>query len=81
MIVDVSRPGKWGNPFRVEHSTRGEAVRRYESYVRSNPALLEQLHELEGAELVCACGSGRRRPGDLNCHRFVLYKLLDERAN
>lgn len=80
MIVDVSRPGIWGNPYRAgRDGTRGQVIEKYERYVRlaAERGLL-RLSELKDAELMCACGSGRRKKGDKNCHRFVLYKLVDE---
>lgn len=78
MIIDVSRPSKWGNPFRIgRDGTRHEVVAKYEKYLLANWYLMNSLGELKGAELMCHCGSGRRGLNELNCHRFVLYKLAD----
>jgi hypothetical protein len=79
LAVIVTRPGIWGNPFRAgRDGTLREVMVKYEAHVRGSAELMSQLPELRGEELICQCGSGRRKKGDKNCHRFVLYKLVDE---
>jgi hypothetical protein len=44
----------------------------YEKYIRSNPALLESLHELVGKTLWCFC-----KPHA--CHGDIIVKIMHER--
>ena len=57
--VYVGRPTKWGNPYKVGNEkgqyARGEAAYLYKRYLWSNAALLAQLPELFGKDLVCWC--------------------------
>jgi hypothetical protein len=74
--VSISRPSKWGNPYRYE---KGELANldwnrelaRYEEYVRSKPELMAALGELVGKDLVCWC-----KPDP--CHGDVLLALVAE---
>lgn len=70
--IYIGRPSKWGNPFDVKKYGRQEAIRRYEEWIRGQPQLLEDLHELEGKVLGCWC-----KPKD--CHGDVLVRLLEGR--
>lgn len=78
--VYIGRPSKWGNPFthlktstqaQIQVATRGEAVARYEDYIRNKPELLADLHELKGKTLGCWC-----KPK--SCHGDILVKLIKE---
>lgn len=77
--IYIGRPSKWGNPYshlsgtlaNYKTETREEAIEKYEEYLRNNPSLLADLHELEGKTLGCWC-----RP--LSCHGDILIKLLNE---
>lgn len=77
--VYIGRPSKWGNPFshkegtaaRFKVNSRAEAIERYEQWIRSQPGLMADLHELQGKVLGCWC-----KPKA--CHGDVLVKLLDE---
>ena len=77
--VYIGRPSKWGNPFshkddtlaQFRVATRDEAIAQYEDWIRQQPELLAQLHELKGKTLACWC-----KPKA--CHGDVLVKLLKE---
>lgn len=65
---------KWANPFTVKEcgGSAAVAVSKYEEWIRNQPHLLSELHELEGKVLGCWC-----KPGP--CHGDVLVKLLAEK--
>ena len=68
----IGRPSKWGNPFEIgRDGTREEVIRAYEEWIRTQPALLNDLVELRGKTLGCWC-----KPAA--CHGDVLVKLLNE---
>jgi hypothetical protein len=70
---------KWANPFSVKDSgSAGQAVRRYDEYVRvgAGKYLLADLEELRGKVLGCWC---KKKPED-PCHGDVLVQLLREKA-
>jgi len=77
--VYVGRPTKWGNPFthlegtsaRFRVRTRDEAVEAYREWIKTQPKLLEDLHELKGKVLACWC-----KPA--SCHGDVLLELANE---
>lgn len=77
--VYVGRPSKWGNPFAIKRTahakamvdTRDEALRQYESWIRTQPELMGALPELRGKVLGCWC---RPKP----CHGDILARLADE---
>lgn len=78
--VVVSRPSKWGNPFRVTKTcTAKEAVELYEAWLRfGGLALLIGLKAaLHGKNLACWCklidDDGHRVP----CHADVLLRLAN----
>ena len=73
--VVVSRPSKWGNPFRIGDPAKGgltrqEAVVAYRHMARSNLDESE-LAELRGHDLACWC------PLDQPCHADVLLELAN----
>ena len=71
--VVVSRPSKWGNPFKVGvYGTRRACFLRYSVWVQHHPKLSAELHELRGHNLGCWC-----RPSD-PCHADVLLELANE---
>lgn len=58
--VSVTRPGKWGNPFRVDRD--GDAatcVKKYKAKIGSNfwtwPTKYDIKRELQGKNLACFC--------------------------
>ena len=78
--IYIGRPSKWGNPFTLsigeraeysEHVTRSEVIAKYEEWIRNQPELLSQLHELDGKTLGCWC-----KPKA--CHGDILVKLIHE---
>lgn len=81
--VYIGRPSKWGNPFthlnngtlaKFKVATREEAVEKYEEWIRQQPQLLADLHELDGKVLGCWC-----KPK--SCHGDILVKLINEQKN
>jgi len=70
--VYIGRPEKWGNPFTIgKDGSREEVIIKYEEWIRNNPELLKDLHELKGKVLACWCSP---QP----CHGDVLIKLIKE---
>jgi hypothetical protein len=78
--VVVSRPSRWGNPFRVGHVTEGvltrdsaQAVQRFREHVQTRPEYLEAIRrELRGRNLACWCALGSP------CHADVLLELAND---
>ena len=72
--VVVSRPSKWGNPFKVGRDGNAQVcVEAYRELVRSNAIRMHQIrHELEGKSLACWCGLGEP------CHADVLLQIANE---
>jgi hypothetical protein len=82
--VYVGRPSKWGNQFRIGEYFAGRTLSRedcimlYRHFLESSPAgqaLLQDIGELRGKDLVCWCAP-------LPCHAGVLLELANkEEAN
>ena len=69
--VYIGRPSKWGNPFVIgRDGDRRDVVRKYESWVQTQPALMASLRELRGKDLVCWCAPQA-------CHGDVLLRLAN----
>lgn len=77
--VLIDRTTKWGNPFthvkgqtRAKHvvSSRVEAIRQYEEWVKTQPHLMAALPELKGKVLGCHCAPFR-------CHGEILVRLAN----
>lgn len=82
--VSVTRPGRWGNPFKVGEwavdqitergipITRENCLRLFESYCKleleENPTWLEPLR---GKDLACWCKEGEP------CHADILLRLAN----
>lgn len=68
----VSRPSKWGNPFRIPPHTREDSLRRFEAYLKQkleiDPDFLEPLR---GFNLGCFC-----KPEEA-CHADIILKYLN----
>lgn len=78
--VSVTRPGAWGNPFRVGRlSEYGDvpdaetAVLFYRAWIGDNPQLAASLPELRGKDLACWCGLNQP------CHADVLLELANQK--
>lgn len=73
--VYIGRPSKWGNPFQIgKDGTREQVIRKYETWLLSQPQLLNELRELEGKVLACWC-----KPKA--CHGDVLVKYAEKFAD
>lgn len=73
--IYIGRPNKWGNPFSIgKDGTREEVIIKYEEWIRNNPELLKDLHELKGKTLGCWCSPKA-------CHGDILIKLIKELEN
>jgi hypothetical protein len=70
--VYIGRGSKWGNPFKIgEDGTREQVINKYDKWIRQQPALLNDLHELKSKRLGCYCAP-------LSCHGHVLVELIEE---
>lgn len=68
--IYIGRLSKWGNPFREgRDGTRAEVIARYEKWIKTQPRLMSQLHELRDKVLGCWCAP-------LPCHGDVLVRLV-----
>jgi len=72
--VVVSRPSKWGNPYRIEEFGRDRSLALYRDYVakrlkHGKPRL--DLSELRGKNLACWCAEDER------CHADILLELAN----
>jgi len=77
--VYIGRGSKWGNPYtHIKGKTkaqflvdsREEAIDKYEEWIKQQPELLKDLHELKGKRLGCYCRPSR-------CHGDVLVDLIE----
>lgn len=78
--VYIGRGSKWGNPYtHIKGKTkakffvdsREESIEKYEEWIRQQPELLKDLHELKNKRLGCYC-----RPH--KCHGDILCELIEE---
>lgn len=71
--VDCTRPGYWGNPFRVgRDGTRDQVIAKHRAWFLSQPAMvLKAKLQLRGKRLGCICHP-------LSCHCDVLAEVADE---
>ncbi len=77
--VSVTRPGRFGNPFKADYGTPMQCVLAFEAYVRENPKLLSLVKShLRGKNLACFCPltylDGTHQP----CHADVLLRIANE---
>lgn len=79
----VSRPSRWGNPFKLaaEHpeygwiADRAAAVAAYRHYLTAHPELADAARdELAGKHLACWC------PLDQPCHADILLAVANGRS-
>lgn len=68
-LVRISRPGPWGNPYRLApgagEAERAQAIDAYARHLDRSPELLARLPELRGKALGCYCAP-------LACHGDVV---------
>lgn len=78
--VYTGRGSKWGNPYtHIKGKTkaeflvdsREESIDKYEEWIRKQPELLKDLHELKGKRLGCFCRSHK-------CHGDIPVELIEE---
>jgi hypothetical protein len=78
--VSVTRPGKWGNPFKVEISAEG-TLSAYKAWLNgeykpvdapSPPTKESIIYHLKGKNLACFC------PLDQPCHADILLELANK---
>jgi hypothetical protein len=68
----IGRPSKWSNKFIIGvDGTRAQVIAKYRKWIRTQPKLLDSIHELDGKVLGCWCDP---KP----CHGQVLLELLAE---
>ena len=75
--VRITRPGKWGNPYKVGiHGDAETCVRLFEGMMETEMARSEKMRaaieELRGKDLGCFC------PLDAPCHGDVLLRLANK---
>ena len=70
--VYIGRPSKWGNPFTIgKDGTRNEVIEKYRDWIKTQPDLIESLHELRDKTLGCWCSPNA-------CHGDILVELANE---
>jgi hypothetical protein len=68
--VLVGRPTKWGNPFVLGvDGSRDEVIEKYRLWLLKS-TLMDDLHELQGRDLICWCAP-------LRCHGDILLDLAN----
>jgi hypothetical protein len=71
--VKVTRPGPWGNPYKVKEHGLTEALRLFKEYLDANPELVARARDaLAGKDLACWC------PLDKPCHADIWLALVNE---
>jgi hypothetical protein len=69
--VFIARPSKWGNPFIIGvHGSRLDVIKKYQSWIFTQPKLLADLWELKGKKLGCHCTPAL-------CHGHFLAQLAE----
>lgn len=70
--VDIMRPSKWGNPFRIgRDGTRAEVIAKHRAYFLARADLVADARaELRGRDLVCCCAP-------LACHGDTLHEVAN----
>jgi len=75
--VFIGRPSKWGNPFSHRENTiaefkvssREEAISKHREWIKTQPELMDSLHELKDKTLGCYCKPKK-------CHGDNLIQLV-----
>jgi len=75
--VKVTRPGRWGNPFRAAGAyMAAQAVADYKAQLLSDPRKADEaITHLRGKNLACWCAL------DQPCHADVLLKVANAAAS
>lgn len=69
--VSIMRPSVYGNPYRMEDSSREDCIVKFKAYVKRSPALVELAQVvLRGRNLMCCCAP-------LQCHGDVWLKVAN----
>ncbi len=72
----VTRPSRWGNPFKVADYGRVGAIEKFKEHLGDNPELVEMAkRELTSFDLCCTC-----KP-DEACHGDVWIEILTREKN
>lgn len=77
--VYIGRGGKWGNPFSHKNralatykvSSRKESIEKHREWIKTQPDLIRDLHELKGKVLGCFCKPKK-------CHGDTLVEMVNE---
>jgi hypothetical protein len=72
--VNVARPSKWGNPYKVGTCLIPDAQTAVEAFAANLPIGENWAETLRGKNLACWC------PLDQPCHADVLLRIANTRA-
>ena len=62
----VTRPSRWGNPFKVSNYGKAGAIEKFKEYLNDNPGLVELVKkELTSFNLCCTCKPDEACHGDM----------------
>ena len=70
--ISIQRPGKWGNPHRLEARTplkEAECLLAHAKHLEKS-GLIDMVHELRGKVLACTCSPAK-------CHGDTLVRCAD----
>lgn len=71
--INVTRPGKWGNPYKVKVHGREKSVELFKTYIDAKLASREvDISELKGHNLMCWCNH------EGACHADYLLELASK---
>jgi hypothetical protein len=70
--VNVARPSRWGNPYRVTEFGREKAVALFEQNLASSESVSLDIGMLRGKNLACWCAL------DQLCHADILLKIANQ---
>ena len=70
--VNIMRPSKWGNPFKIGvDGNRAQVLEKFREYLFQHPKLVEEARsELCGKDLICCCSP---KP----CHGDIWLEVLN----
>lgn len=74
--VSVTRPGKWGNPYKITdypYKSIDQILEAYRTYVNDQMSMgILDISELRGKDLACFC------PLHLKCHADILLEIANK---